>query len=130
MKDKFETGLYFLSSNTMSNFFRSGHKWATFNVLLDDPNLNEQFTISVMIGARTSIHALSRVVGSRSRLQLFDGKHIMIFLISSSVISLKNVSVEVDCLSSSSRCASIVSVFLFLLSMLAMILSILSVKKY
>ena len=50
---------------------------------LADPNLNEQFTISVMIGVRTSIHALSRVAWSGSRSQLFDGECIMIFLTSS-----------------------------------------------
>ena len=91
------------------------------NTLLADPYLNEQFTISVMIGARTSIHALSKVVGSGSSLQLFEVEHIMIFLISSSVMLLKHVSVEVDCSSSSSRCGCTVSVFLFLSSMIAMI---------
>ena len=75
------------------------------------------------------MHALSRVVGSGSRSQLFDGECIMIFMISSSVMSLKHVTVEVDCSSSSSRCAGTVSVFLFWSSITAIILSILSVKK-
>ena len=82
-----------------------------------------------MIGARTSIHTLNRVVGSGSRLQLFDMECIMIFLISSSAMSLKHVSVEVDYSSSSSRCDGTMNVFSFLSSMIAMVLSILSEKK-
>ena len=85
--------------------------------------------MSVMIGARTSIHALSRVVGSGSRSQLFDGECIMTFLISSSVIFLKHVSVDADCSSSSSTYDGTMNVFLFPSSMTAMILSILLVKK-
>ena len=85
--------------------------------------------MSVMVGARTSIHAVSRVVGSGSRSQLFDGECIMKFLISSSVMFLKHVSVDSDYSSSSSSYDGIMNVFLFLSSMTAMISSILSVKK-
>ena len=121
--------IFELKVNAIPNFFRSVCTWATFNSLLADPYLNEQFIISVMISARTSIHALNRAVGIRSRSQLFDGEHIMIFLILSSVMSLRHMSVAVDCSSSSSRCASTMSVFLFWSSMIAMILSIFSIKK-